>query len=134
MNVAPIRAGASEPQPDPLRVRRFRLHPEGTAMNLLAQLRQMTVVVADSGDFDTIAQYKPRDTTTNPSLLLKAAQMSGYHRLLEEAITSAQNESDDHEAAVNACMDRLLIGFGKEILKIVPGRVSTEVDARLSFD
>jgi len=103
-------------------------------MNLLEQLRQMTVVVADSGDFETIAQYKPRDTTTNPSLLFKAAQMSGYRRLLEEAISAAQNETEDHDKAVDACMDRLLIGFGKEILKIVPGRVSTEVDARLSFD
>jgi transaldolase len=103
-------------------------------MNLLEQLRQMTVVVADSGDFETIAQYKPRDTTTNPSLLLKAAQMPGYRRLLEDAIGSAHNESQDHEAAVSTCMDRLFIDFGKEILKIVPGRVSTEVDARLSFD
>lgn len=103
-------------------------------MNLLEQLRHMTVVVADSGDFETIAQYKPRDTTTNPSLLFKAAQMPGYRRLLEEAISAAQNEADDHDKAVEACMDRLLIAFGKEILKIVPGRVSTEVDARLSFD
>jgi transaldolase len=103
-------------------------------MNLLEQLRQMTVVVADTGDFDTLAQYKPRDTTTNPSLLLKAAQMPGYRRLLEDAIGAAQNESEDHHAAVDACMDRLFIAFGKEILKIVPGRVSTEVDARLSFD
>ena len=103
-------------------------------MNQLEQLRQMTVVVADTGDFDTLAQYKPRDTTTNPSLLLKAAQMPGYRRLLEKAIHEAQNEAQDHETAVNACMDRLLIAFGEEILKIVPGRVSTEVDARLSFD
>jgi transaldolase len=94
----------------------------------------MTVVVADSGDFETIAQYKPRDTTTNPSLLLKAAQMPGYHRLLEEVIGAAKTEEKDHEAQVDACVDRLLIAFGKEILKIVPGRVSTEVDSRLSFD
>ncbi len=103
-------------------------------MNQLEQLRQMTVVVADTGDFETLAQYKPRDTTTNPSLLFKAAQMPGYRRLLQESIHSAQGETKDHETAVNACMDRLLIAFGKEILKIVPGRVSTEVDARLSFD
>ena len=94
----------------------------------------MTVVVADSGDFETIAQYKPRDATTNPSLLFKAAQMPGYHRLLEEVIGAAQTEGNDHDAQVDACVDRLLIAFGKEILKIVPGRVSTEVDARLSFD
>jgi len=103
-------------------------------MNLLEQLRKMTVVVADSGDFETIAQYKPRDATTNPSLLFKAAQMPEYRRLLEDVIGAAQGESDDHDTQVNACMDRLLIAFGKEILKIIPGRVSTEVDARLSFD
>jgi transaldolase len=103
-------------------------------MNLLEQLRQMTVVVADTGDFEAIAQYKPRDATTNPSLLLKAAQMPDYRRVLEEAVSAAQNETEDHDAAVNACMDRLFIAFGKEILNIVPGRVSTEVDARLSFD
>ncbi len=103
-------------------------------MNLLEQLRQMTVVVADTGDFETIAQYKPRDATTNPSLLFKAAQMPGYRRLVEEVISAAQSESGDPDAQVNACMDRLLIAFGKEILKIIPGRVSTEVDARLSFD
>jgi transaldolase len=103
-------------------------------MNLLEQLRKMTVVVADSGDFETTAQYKPRDATTNPSLLLKAAQMPEYRRLLEEVISTAQSEGEDHDAQVEACVDRLLIAFGKEILKIVPGRVSTEVDARLSFD
>jgi len=103
-------------------------------MNLLEQLRQMTVVVADSGDFETIAQYKPRDATTNPSLLFKAAQMPGYRRLVEEVLSTGQGESDDEATQVNACMDRLLIAFGKEILKIIPGRVSTEVEARLSFD
>jgi transaldolase len=103
-------------------------------MNLLDQLRKMTVVVADSGDFETIAQYKPRDATTNPSLLFKAAQMPAYHRLLEEVIGAAQSEGGDRDAQVDACVDRLLIAFGKEILKIIPGRVSTEVDARLSFD
>ncbi len=103
-------------------------------MNLLDQLRQMTVVVADSGDFETIAQYKPRDATTNPSLLLKAAEMPDYRRLLEDVIGTAQGESDDFDAQVEACVDRLFIAFGKEILKIIPGRVSTEVDARLSFN
>jgi transaldolase len=103
-------------------------------MNLLEQMRQMTVVVADSGDFDTLAQYKPRDTTTNPSLLLKAAQMTGYRRLLEEVVGAAQSEGEDHNAQVEACVDRLFIAFGKEILKIIPGKVSTEVDAKLSFD
>ena len=103
-------------------------------MNLLDQLRKMTVVVADSGDFETIAQYQPRDTTTNPSLLLKAAQMPHYRSLLDEAISSAQSKGDDPGKQMEAVIDRLFIDFGKEILKIIPGRVSTEVDAHLSFD
>jgi transaldolase len=103
-------------------------------MNLLEQLRKMTVVVADSGDFETIAQYKPRDATTNPSLLLKAAQMPAYRGLLEEVVGTAQSEGEHFDAQVEACVDRLFIAFGKEILKLIPGRVSTEVDARLSFD
>ena len=103
-------------------------------MNLLDQLRSMTVVVADTGDIESIAQYRPRDSTTNPSLLLKAAQMPHYQGLLERAIGHAQSVSDDRDAQIRACTDMLAVGFGKEILKIVPGRVSTEVDARLSFD
>ncbi len=103
-------------------------------MNLLDQLRKMTVVVADTGDFETIAQYQPRDATTNPSLLYKAAQMPHYQTLLEEAIASGQLESGDQASQVDAVVDRLFIAFGKEILQIIPGRVSTEVDARLSFD
>jgi transaldolase len=103
-------------------------------MNLLDQLRAMTVVVADTGDFESIAQYQPRDATTNPSLLFKAAQMPRYRPLLDEAVAAAQSESRDHRARVDACVDRLFIAFGKEILEIIPGRVSTEVDARLSFD
>src|SRR5262249_8804945 len=85
-------------------------------------------------DFETIAQYKPRDATTNPSLLFKAAQMPAYGHLVEEVVGAAQGEGADHDAQVNACMDRLLIAFGKEILQIIPCRVSTEVDARLSFE
>ncbi len=103
-------------------------------MNLLDQLRKMTVVVADTGDFESIAQYRPRDATTNPSLIYKAAQMPQYKPLLEQAIAQAQAESSDHESSVDAVVDRLFIAFGKEILQIIPGRVSTEVDARLSFD
>jgi transaldolase len=103
-------------------------------MNLLDQLRKMTVVVADTGDFESIAQYQPRDATTNPSLLLKAAQMSEYRPLLDEVLGSAQSEADEPGSQVEACVDRLFVAFGKEILKIIPGRVSTEVDARLSFD
>jgi transaldolase len=103
-------------------------------MNLLDQLRKVTVVVADTGDFETIAQYRPRDATTNPSLLLKAAQMPDYRELLEEVIGSAKSEAGDQGSQTEATIDRLFIAFGKEILKIIPGRVSTEVDARLSFD
>jgi transaldolase len=103
-------------------------------MSLLEQLRAMTVVVADTGDFETIAQYQPRDATTNPSLLYKAAQMPQYRSLLDEAVTWSQSQSDDPHTQIDACIDRLFIDFGKEILQIIPGRVSTEVDARLSFD
>jgi len=103
-------------------------------MNLLDQLRKMTVVVADTGDFEAIAQYKPRDATTNPSLLNKAAQMPHYKSLLDEAIASGESEADLASSRLEAVVDRLFVAFGKEILQIIPGRVSTEVDARLSFD
>jgi transaldolase len=103
-------------------------------MNLLDQLRAMTVVVADTGDIESIAQYQPRDSTTNPSLLLKAAQMPHYRGLVEQAAEYAQSVSDDPAVQIKACTDKLAVAFGKEILKIIPGRVSTEVDARLSFD
>ena len=107
---------------------------EEPAMNLLDQLKTMTVVVADTGDIESIAQYQPRDTTTNPSLLYKAAQMPQYRKLLDEAIEFAQAATDDHAGQIQVCTDKLAVEFGKEILKIIPGRVSTEVDARLSFD
>ncbi|KAL0059451.1 Transaldolase [Marasmius tenuissimus] len=93
-----------------------------------------TVVVSDSGDFESIDVYKPQDATTNPSLILAAANKSGYSRLIDAAIKYAKEKGGDSEKQVNAAMDRLLIEFGKEILAIIPGRVSTEVDARLSFD
>jgi len=98
-------------------------------MNQLEQLRQFTAVVADTGDFQLMKQYMPQDATTNPSLILKAVQKPEYRPLLEQAVR------DHHgSAGLNAVMDQLLIAFGCEILAIVPGRVSTEVDARLSFD
>ncbi len=103
-------------------------------MNLLDQLRKMTVVVADTGDFESIAQYQPRDATTNPSLLYKAAQMPHYKSLVESAIAAGQSEAGSSLSQTDAVIDRLFITFGKEILNIIPGRVSTEVDARLSFD
>ncbi|KAJ4467229.1 hypothetical protein J3R30DRAFT_2069809 [Lentinula aciculospora] len=93
-----------------------------------------TVVVSDSGDFESIDVYKPQDATTNPSLILAAANKPGYARLIDAAISYAKSKSDNLDVQVNAAMDRLLIEFGKEILAIIPGRVSTEVDARLSFD
>jgi transaldolase len=107
---------------------------EEPAMNLLDQLRKMTVVVADTGDIESIARYQPRDATTNPSLLFKAAQMSQYRGLVEDAAAYASSVADDPAAQIQACTDKLAVDFGKEILRIIPGRVSTEVDARLSFD
>jgi transaldolase len=104
-------------------------------MDLLDQLRKMTVVVADTGDFEAIAEYQPRDATTNPSLLYKAAQMPQYQELVQEAVAHAHADcGSDSSAGLDCCIDHLFVGFGQEILQIIPGRVSTEVDARLSFD
>ncbi|WP_208281673.1 transaldolase [Massilia oculi] len=97
-------------------------------MNQLEQLKQYTTVVADTGDFQSIKAYAPQDATTNPSLILKAVQKPEYRPLLEKAIADAPG------ASVEAIVDSLLIAFGVEILKYVPGRVSTEIDAALSFD
>ena len=103
-------------------------------MNSLDQLKQHTVVVADTGDIDSIAQHKPQDATTNPSLLFKAAQMPQYDGLIEDAISAASARQTKDGGLVDAIIDRLSVNFGRRILEIVPGRVSTEVDARLSFD
>ncbi len=100
----------------------------------LDQLKQFTVVVADTGDFATLKQYAPRDATTNPSLILKAAQMPEYAWLVDKAITDARKSGATGKALLGQVIDALLIAFGVEILKIVPGRVSTETDANLSFD
>src|SRR6058998_2685012 len=102
--------------------------------DLLSQLKQFSVIVADTGDFDSIRKYQPRDMTTNPSLLLKAAQMPEYAQLLEKTLADARKESPNASQTLGVAMDKLAVAFGNEILKIVPGRVSTEVDARLSFD
>ena len=102
--------------------------------DLLSQLKQFSVIVADTGDFDSIRKYQPRDTTTNPSLLLKAAQMPEYAALVEKALADAKKESANAGQTLGIALDKLAVAFGLEILKIVPGRVSTEVDARLSFD
>jgi len=103
-------------------------------MTELESLKKLTTVVADTGDFEALAKYKPQDATTNPSLLLKASQMPKYKHLVDEALASAAKQGGDKTAQTNAFMDKLAVNFGCEILKIVPGRVSTEVDATLSFD
>ncbi len=102
--------------------------------DFLSQLKQFSVIVADTGDFDSIRKYQPRDTTTNPSLLLKAAQMPEYAQLVEKTLADSRQESPNASQTLGVALDRLAVAFGIEILKIVPGRVSTEVDARLSFD
>lgn len=99
-----------------------------TSMNQLEQLKQYTTIVADTGDFQSIKAFAPRDATTNPSLILKAVQKDEYKPLLEKAVRDHAGKST-HEI-----IDQLLVSFGTEILKIIPGRVSTETDARLSFD
>lgn len=103
-------------------------------MNKLEQLKKMTIVVADTGDIDSISAYTPTDATTNPSLLLKAAQQPQYEHLLQDAINYAMSRSEKMQTRSIDMMDKLSVNFGIEILKIIPGRVSTEVDARLSFD
>ncbi|MFM7606574.1 MAG: transaldolase [Prosthecobacter sp.] len=97
-------------------------------MTQLDQLKQHTVVVADTGDFEAMKAYKPQDATTNPSLILQAASKPEYKAIFDKAV------ADGQAGGVDAVMDKLVVAFGLEILKIVPGRVSTEVDARLSFD
>ena len=99
----------------------------------LDSLRQYTTIVADTGDFESIREYTPQDATTNPSLILKAAQMSEYEALVDKVLTEAREEAGIGDVMAVA-LDKLAIFFGLEILKIVPGRVSTEVDARLSFN
>jgi transaldolase len=103
-------------------------------MNQLDQLKQHTVVVADTGDFEAMKAYKPQDATTNPSLILQASQKPEYRPLVDQAVADHKGSSLSGSVLVESIMDQILVNFGLEILKIVPGRVSTEVDARLSFD
>jgi len=103
-------------------------------MNTLDQLKQYTKVVADTGDFASLKEYAPQDATTNPSLILAASKIERYHSLLEQAVAENRKSSLTGAALVDQITDRILILFGTEILKIVPGRVSTETDARLAFD
>lgn len=102
--------------------------------NHLDQLKQFTTVVADTGDFGAMEEYKPQDATTNPSLILQAAAKPEYRHLVEQAVSEHADSGLSGAALLDSVIDRILILFGLEILKIVPGRVSTEVDARLSFD
>ena len=100
----------------------------------LDSLRSMTVVVADTGDIDAIKKYQPQDATTNPSLILSASALPQYAPLIDEAIAYAKAQSADKEQQLIDAEDKLAVNIGLEILKIVPGRISTEVDARLSYD
>ena len=102
--------------------------------NQLDSLRELTVVVADTGDIDAIRQYKPEDATTNPSLILSAAALPQYAPLIDEAIAYGKQQSQDKAQQLVDAEDKLAVNIGLEILKLVPGRVSTEVDARLSYD
>jgi transaldolase len=105
--------------------------------NLLDQLKTMTKVVADTGDFESVKEFKPQDSTTNPSLLTAAAELPAYKSIVDDTIQNARKEAGDHaddKTVANLAFKNLAVEFGKKILQIVPGRVSTEVDARLSYD
>jgi transaldolase len=103
-------------------------------MNALDQLKQYSKVVSDTGDFESIRSYNPLDATTNPSLILKAAQCPQYNHLIDKAVEYAKKQTNNFNKQISIALDKMAVNFGAEILKIVPGRVSTEVDARLSFD
>ncbi|KAL4399455.1 Transaldolase [Malassezia pachydermatis] len=103
-------------------------------MSSLESLKKITTVVSDSGDFESIAAYKPQDATTNPSLILAAVKEEKYAKLIGPALDYAKSKGGSKDEIVELAIDRLLVSFGEEILKIIPGRVSTEVDASLSFD
>jgi transaldolase len=102
--------------------------------NQLASLREITTVVADTGDIEAIKKYQPVDATTNPSLLLKASEMEQYKPLIDDAIAWAKEQSNDKSQQIIDAGDKLAVSIGREIVDIIPGRISTEVDARLSFD
>jgi transaldolase len=105
-----------------------------SSTNQLARLKEFTTVVADTGDFEAMKEYEPQDATTNPSLILNAARQEEYRHLVEQAVRDRTGSPLAGSALIDSIIDRVLILFGLEILKIVPGRVSTETDARLSFD
>ena len=103
-------------------------------MSKLDELRKITTVVADTGEFEEIKQYKPTDATTNPSLILAASKKPEYQSLIDDAVAYGKKKGSTQSLTMTHALDKLFVNFGTEILKIVPGRVSTEVDARLSFD
>lgn len=103
-------------------------------MNQLEQLKQRTVIVADSGDIDSITRYQPQDATTNPSLIYKAAQLPQYQKLVEDAVATVKSRANGKDVQPSAIADYLAVSIGALILKTIPGRISTEVDARLSYD
>src|SRR6202158_3568258 len=107
---------------------------EKVKLSQLEQLKKFTVVVADTGNFESIKEFKPRDATTNPSLIYAATQKEKYFHLLDEVLADRKKSGLSGAAQIEDIIDHLLVQFGSEILKIVPGRVSTETDARLSFD
>ena len=100
----------------------------------LTSLRQYTTVVADTGDIAAMKLYQPQDATTNPSLILNAAQIPEYRKLIDDAVAWAKQQSNDRAQQIVDATDKLAVNIGLEILKLVPGRISTEVDARLSYD
>lgn len=103
-------------------------------MNKLEQIRKMTTIVVDTGDIEAIKKYAPTDATTNPSLILAASQKPQYRHLIDEAVAYGKSKGKTAKEQLRIAMDKLFVNFGLEILKLIPGRVSTEVDARLSFD
>ena len=107
---------------------------KGELMNKLDMLKLLTTVVSDSGEFEEIKKYKPTDATTNPSLILAAASLPEYQSLIEEAIEYGKKTAPSKEHLIDCILEKVFVNFGLAILKIIPGRVSTEVDARLSFD
>lgn len=113
---------------------KFQVKKVKEMTNQLSQLKKMTTVVADTGDIEAIAKFQPQDATTNPSLLLKAASLESYQHLLTGAVSWAKEQSSSAEQQVIDAADKLSVLIGLEILKTVPGRISTEVDSRLSFD
>src|SRR3982074_2078554 len=107
---------------------------EKTKLSQLEQIKKFTKVVADTGDFESIKEFKPEDATTNPSLIYAATQKEKYNHLLEEVLAERKSSGLSGAAQIEDIIEHLLVKFGYEILKIVPGRVSTETDARSSFD